>query len=214
MSGSGTIQRISRSVAFCFGQTNRNGVGTPSVNNPYLLRENLNIALSSKVPAWYSYGPEQKEVCENPVVPIVCDLSRKPDIITVTLPPLIDYSTNCKAGFNYFYTNLAAEGCDTQPTIEGQLLCVMDYISNPSLVYAQTSGSDIPCDPVDDPFEVVVIFDNKVAVSWGPLIESSGDLIRKMSPMPFPVEFTSFTITLYQVNTKTHWVTSAGFFTL
>lgn len=205
---SGTAHKIRFSSGYCFGPNNRNGVFTPSNNDPFNLRQHLNIALSSTMPAYFANPPPEPVSCEDIVVPDTCNLARLADIITLPLPS----PPNCISAFDTFYTNLFA-ACPNNilASIEEHLFCVMVTLSNYAFIYA--ASADTPCDPATEPFEIVVIFDDKLAVSWGALTDNGtpgGNLYRSIAPMPFPLNFSTFEVTMYKVATKTHYSDPRG----
>lgn len=202
---SSAAHKIRFSSGYCFGPNNRNGVFTPSNNDPINLRQHLNIALSSTTPAYFANPRPQVESCEDRIVPDTCDMSRFADILSFSLPA----PPNCISAFDAFYAAIFVLCPNNAPatTVQEHLLCVLNALSDYSLAYAIAST----CDPASEPFEVVVIFDNKMPVTWGKLVYGIfPTLVRQISSMPFPLNFETFEITMYKVQTKTHYSDPRG----
>jgi len=198
------------SSGYCFSPANPNGVFTPSNNNPKNLRAHLDIALSSKTVAWHSNGNVDDNCEPEPVE--ACDISDLPDVETTLLPAL--EAGNCISRFNTFYTNLNAISlCDTEPTILDKFLCVLNWISSqPFLLYADV-GIPGPTSPCADQYEVVIIFDNKLPISWGNLKFLGPDLIKQIAPLPFPLSFSKFAISMHSLVSDIYYVDPSGIFT-
>lgn len=198
------------SSGYCFGPNNQNGVFGPSNNDPKNLRKHLDIALSGKALAWHANGNEDIN-CE-PDPEETCDISNLPDIVTVFMPDTI-VEGNCISKFTVFYQDIF--NCRFAPytTIQEKFLCVLNIVSNLALIYA-FSGTQNPCDPVTDPFEIVAIFDDKLVIQWGKLIDDgSMNLIRQSHPLPFPLLFSKFTISMHSLTTDIYYVHPFGIFT-
>jgi hypothetical protein len=183
------------SSGYCFGPNNQNGVFGPSSNDPKVLRDHLNIVLSSKSLGWFANGHSETD-CEPDVQDKVCDITTLPIILTVG--PL-DYTTcvaNIVAAFGASFNGQII----VQPTFLEKFLKLLELVSTPAQLYG-------PICPTDT-FELRVIFDDKVSISWGELTNSGLGYIRDTSPLNFPVTFTVFEIIVYSTTTNTHYTST------
>lgn len=183
------IHNYTHSSGYCFGPNNQNGVFGPSNNNPKVLRTHLAIALSSKHPGWFA-NPQSQE-CENAEAP-VCDISALPVIQTVGPSGYTPCVTNIFLAFEALFNGQII----LQPTLLGKFSELQTLASNPLQPYGPVC--------MTDSFELRIIFDDKISVSWGALIPM-GNYVKASAPLPFPTSFQSFQITIYSTLTMTHY---------
>jgi hypothetical protein len=199
------------SSGYCFSPANPNGIFTPSNNDPKNLRAHLDIALSGKTLAWHANG-NTNDNCD-PEIEEACNISDLPDV-PLTLLPVFSSGEDCVASFNCFKDTVINTGgvcaADDQKTIENHLLCLITFLaSDPLFLFASSVKAYGPiCDLNTRPFEVVVIFDNKLAISWGLLFSPDNiNIYKNVAPLPFPTTFTCFEITFHDINANVYYST-------
>lgn len=188
------IHNYTHSSGYCFGPNNQNGVFGPSNNNPKVLRDHLNIALSSKHPGWFANAHQQE--CET-VEEKVCDISSLPVIQTVGPTGYTPCVVNIVAAFGASFNGQII----AQPTLLGKYNELLTLVSNPIQLYGAVCTTDS--------FELRIIFDDKISISWGALIDNTmGSYIKTLAALPFPSSFTSFEIVVYSTLTNTHYTST------
>lgn len=185
---SGPVHYFTQSSAFRFSRINVNGVGLPSGNNPYLLRENLNVALGTMGPAYYA-NPINNAPC-NPNADLVtgCNYSLDTILIVTTQPTTYPPCITAIMGAGWpstFQTAIAS-----QPTFLLQFLELLNLVENSSQTYGPFCTTEA--------YELHVIFNGNIDVSWGALVNVSGSNRRQTPwPLSFPNSITSFELTVY-----------------
>lgn len=79
-------------------------------------------------------------------------------------------------------------------TAKDQFIRLLNHLSDPFYMYAASFATD-------DKFFVYMLFDDKLPVSWGQLLDIGGQWIRDTSvPLRFPLDFETVTIAIYSEN--------------
>jgi hypothetical protein len=184
------IHNYTHSSGYCFGPNNQNGVFGPSNNNPKVLRDHLNIALSSKHPGWFANAYQQE--CET-VEEKVCDISSLPVIQTIGPTGYTPCVVNIFNAIDLF----------APPVISSDP--ILDIFLG-FLTFVATANPQYGAVCMTDSFELRIIFDDKISVSWGALIDNTmGFYVKTSAPLPFPPSFQSFEIVAYSTLTMTNY---------
>lgn len=190
-----SVHKFTTPAAGCsvgFGQ-NTNDVGK--------LKAHLRAATGSYTPAFSSF-PMQKESADTSNPPdIVCDLCDFSPVTTVSGTGKT--CLNDGSGFmdvintdGWYATVSAASG-----GIYGKFLALLNLVST------TTSYSPVSASCASDTWTMYVIFDNKVALSWGNFVNISGTTWQRdnTAPLIFPDSFSTFELTIFQASTNTFY---------
>lgn len=189
---------FTHSSGYCFppanGNPRGNGVFTPSNNNIPSLRLHLAVALGSKSPAYFA-SPTTKP-CPVPKVIESCNIANMLEILTFGPTTYTTCVTNFWAAFGAsFYATINA-----QVTLLTQFQALLTLVSNLAQAYGPNCTTES--------FQLHVIFDNKIDVNWGQLVNSAGTFYRDPTPLVFPDTFETFELVIYANGTKQHFSAS------
>lgn len=189
----------------CTG-TNRLNLGT---NDPGTLKNIFNILMDGRRdnagPAFKAtHYNEENDSFDTPIPPeIICDTECLPVI------PVVDGDNLCVNGSIFPVMSTLAANIALQPTLEAKLLRTLFLYSEPSRVYGNPNVpncSGTTGGYTDDQYEVVIIYDDKIPIPIGKLIDGgANDLIKEFAPLVFPLSFNSFHVTVHSLVTDVYY---------
>lgn len=170
-------------------------ISDPRLNNIFTaLTDNRKDAQGNNLslPAFSSNKYVEPDNNNDPKIPIVvsCSLDCLPEIEVVEAVP--GDSVHQILNDEDLIIDLMAQV--STGTTQEKFIKLMIHLSNPFYAYH-------PVYATDDRFFLYVIFDDKLPVSWGELVDMGGQFVRDTDiPLRFPNTFESFTLALYSLN--------------